>query len=173
MTLTNVLGVLTLLGNLFIVGTVAALLYEKVTKKKCSYFSFFKEWGLHMAFIVLLSGMLGSLAYSELIGFEPCLLCWWARIFMYPQVILLGLALWKKDKSVVRYVMPLTVIGTLVGAYHYVIQNYLRSAAPCTADAVSCGAIYFKEFGYITMPMMGLTAFVLAGVLYWIVAYRK
>src|SRR3989338_2063143 len=56
-----------------------------------------------LACLVSLIAVVSSLFYSEIVGFEPCVLCWWQRIFLYPLVVLFGIALWRKDRSVFIY----------------------------------------------------------------------
>lgn len=121
------------------------------------------RWGLHLAFVIAASGTLVSLIYSEVIGFAPCELCWVQRIFLYPHVIILGLALWKNTKDAARYCLALSGIGALVALYHFYGQSFNPSALPgCDAiGGASCAVRYFVEFGYVTIPLMSLTAFLL------------
>src|SRR6185437_5155517 len=58
---------------------------------------FFGERALLLSFIVALASVGGSLFFSDVAGFQPCLLCWWQRIFLYPQAVILLIALIKKD----------------------------------------------------------------------------
>lgn len=112
-----------------------------------------------MAFIVALSATLGSLFYSEIMGFTPCPLCWWQRIFMYPLVLILLIALLTKDKKVTRYVIPMSVVGALIATWHYIEQ--MTAVALCTGDLADCSIRYTLHYGYITIPLMALTAFIL------------
>ena len=66
---------------------------------------------LYLAWLVALAAMLGSLYFSELRQFRPCILCWYQRVMMYPLVVILGIAALKGDHSVRRYVLALAVIG--------------------------------------------------------------
>ena len=121
-----------------------------------------------LAFIVALVATLGSLFYSEIIGYEPCTLCWFQRIFMYPQVILLGMLLWKKrGAGIVDGNIILSIIGTAIALYHYLLQTGLTPGLPCsvTGYSVSCSERFVMSFGYITIPLMTLTAFVLITLL--------
>ena len=79
---------------------------------------------------------------------------------MYPQVILLGIAMLRKARSISYYIIPLSVIGAAISIYHYIIQR-LDYASSCAADGVSCASKYIFNFGYITIPVMALTAFLL------------
>jgi len=101
------------------------------------------------------------MTYSELVGYTPCELCWFQRILMYPQVAILGLALLKKDRNVYVYSIALSIIGVLIASYHYILQIGAAPALTCSSvgAAVSCAQKPFLQFGYITIPMMSLTAF--------------
>ncbi len=83
---------------------------------------------------------------------------------MYPQAILFGLAFLKKDRGIFAYAIPLSVIGAVAAGYHYLLQiGLIGSIISCSAVgyAESCAKIFINEFGYITLPMMSLTAFAL------------
>ncbi len=126
---------------------------------------FFTANVLVLAFMVTFTATLGSLFYSEIALYEPCRLCWFQRIFMYPQVIIFAVALYKKTNDAFKYSIPLAIIGGLIAAYHYSIQ-LIGLAKPSFSDAcsmtgVSCVSTQILKFGYITIPLMSLTAFVL------------
>ncbi|MSR73152.1 disulfide bond formation protein B [Candidatus Parcubacteria bacterium] len=116
---------------------------------------------LTLSFLLVLSGLVGSLLYSEFVGFEPCVLCWVARIFLYPQVVLLGLAFWRKDKNIIPYIYSLSILGAIVTLYHSFTQLGGSSFTPCTAVGGACSKMYVLEFGYITIPMMAFTVFLM------------
>ncbi len=116
-----------------------------------------------VSFAVALVATLGSLLYSEVIGYEPCKLCWFQRIFMYPEVILLGVVLWKKNGAgIVDASAILSAIGAVIAGYHYLLQADIAPALPCSATGylVSCSERFVMSFGYITIPLMTFTAFV-------------
>lgn len=118
-----------------------------------------------MGFLVAFLATAGSLLYSNIIGFPPCELCWVQRIFLYPQVIILGLALWKKTKDAAVYSLALSGLGALVAAFHYYGQMFNPDAlSACEAGGVSCAQLFFVEFGYITIPLMSLTTFIVIGI---------
>ena len=161
------LSVLVVIGHIIIVSTLAVLIYETVTKKRTKMTAWLSAHGLLLMLIVTLTATLGSLYFSEISGWNPCKYCWIQRIFMYPQVILLSIAIWKRDTQVARYILALCLIGAAYAAYHYYIQMYdiiaspTNPATPCDASGESCVKTPFSQFGYITIPMMALTAFVL------------
>ncbi|MAH03215.1 disulfide bond formation protein B [Candidatus Pacearchaeota archaeon] len=156
---TNILSVLTVIGDIFIVVFLLSLVYQYFSKKKIN-FNIIKENSLFLSFIVALIATLGSLFYSEIAGYTPCKLCWFQRIFMYPQTILLGIALFRKAKRAHYYLIPLNIIGAFIALNHYLIQR-MEYATSCGIEAVSCSVKYTFHFGYITIPMMALTAFCL------------
>jgi|SRR3989344_2109372 len=120
-----------------------------------------------LGFIIALASISGSLFYSELVGYEPCVLCWWQRVFLYPQVIIFGVALWRKKSDVFAYSVPLVTLSALLALYHQYVYMGGASLLPCTALGGACAKIYVMEFGYITIPMMSLTAAAFFLLLAW------
>lgn len=113
---------------------------------------------LWLAFAVALIATSGSLFYSEHANFIPCRLCWFQRIGMYPLVvILLGAALRRDAPGAVFYGAPLALLGSLVSAYHlYIEANPEKETCEVSAP---CSTKWIDEFGYVTLPMLALTAF--------------
>jgi disulfide bond formation protein DsbB len=132
--------------------------------KKNKISEFFANNGIKFAFIVALIATCGSLFYSNYAGFEPCVLCWLQRIFMYPEVILLGLAIIKRDNKIIDYNLALSLIGLVISIYH---NNLVIKGLHSTICTISepCTINYVLEYGYITIPMMALTAFSLISIL--------
>ncbi|HEX5578178.1 MAG TPA: disulfide oxidoreductase [Candidatus Limnocylindria bacterium] len=115
--------------------------------------------GLWLAFAVALTATAGSLYFSEVAHMVPCTLCWYQRIAMYPLALMLGIAAWRGDWGIRRYTAPLAAIGALIAAYHVVLQRVpgLPSAG-CSLTA-PCSAIDLERFGFVTIPVMALIAF--------------
>lgn len=128
--------------------------------------SFIRLYGLFLAWLVSIVAVGGSLYFSEILGYEPCSLCWYQRIFMYPQIILLGIMAYRDDKKMIGYVIPLNVIGLLIAAYHYGKQKIpaLSEILPCRVG-VPCEQDYINWLGFITIPFLALIAFILILVL--------
>jgi len=86
---------------------------------------------------------------------------------MYPQVFLLGLALYKKDLGMAPYSLLLSSVGAVIAFYHYLLQLNIVPSLPCSAVgySVSCSQIFVMNFGYITIPLMAFTAFLLLAIL--------
>ncbi|MCR4325914.1 MAG: disulfide bond formation protein B [Patescibacteria group bacterium] len=119
------------------------------------------RWGLWAGLILTFGGLSLSLFYSEVLGFAPCALCWVMRVFMYPQVVLFAVALWKRDRAIADYSIALSVFGLAVGLYQHYLQMGGTSVLPCpaTPEAADCAQRFLFEFGYITFPLMGATLF--------------
>ena len=114
--------------------------------------------------VVLVAGAstAGSLVYSEVYGLEPCRLCWYQRIAMYPLALTGAVAALKADFAALRrYVVPPAAIGALIAAYHYFIQLYPTADTGACSAGVPCSAKYVDEFGFVSIPFMALAGFVL------------
>jgi disulfide bond formation protein DsbB len=121
---------------------------------------FFKKYTFVLGFLGALGAFTLSLFYSEIVGFPPCELCWIQRIFLYPQLILFSMELYKRDRSIVDFSLVFATIGSIVSIYHIFVESGLTTGPTCidpSRGGVSCAVRYIYEFGYITMPIMALT----------------
>lgn len=119
-------------------------------------------------FLISLLAIIGSLFYSEIVGFAPCVLCWWQRVFLYPLAVIFGVALWKKLPQVFLYAVPLALLAIVFAGYHSYTSLGGTSVLPCTAVGGECSKVYVKAFGYITIPFMSLTIAFYILLLSWI-----
>jgi len=124
---------------------------------------------LTISFGLVLAALVGSLYYSNVVGFPACELCWWQRVFIYPQVVLFGIALWYKRKNVIFYAGALSVIGLGYALYNIFIQTFQTASAFCVPGSIaaSCLEKYVEGLGYITIPVMSATALVLLLLVGW------
>ena len=155
-------SVLTVIANILSVGLIIALVVPKFRENVFS--RFFSDNGMLVALVVAFLATAGSLIYSDVIGYEPCKLCWFQRIFMYPQVIILGMALVRKDMGVKIYSLVLSVIGAAIALFHYVGQlgwNPFGLECLAVGYSASCSKNFVLSLGYVTIPMMALSAFIL------------
>ena len=122
-------------------------------------------WGYELwgAFVVASIATGGSLFFSQIAHFPPCEFCWFQRVLMYPLSILTLLVAVRADNRVARYLLPLPIVGAATAVYHLLIENHVISEpAACLASAPGgCGVKWINEFGYITIPTLALTAFLL------------
>lgn|SRR3989338_2548579 len=166
MTLANatnqLFGVLTVIAQLLsLVLLVCVIARNRIQSSRIS--GWIGNHAITLAFVVALTATLGSLWYSEVLKYDPCKLCWLQRIFMYPQALLFGIALWQKDKEMLLYGMIFSAIGGLIAGYHYLLQLGVVPEGSCSTVgySVSCAKRFVMQFGYITLPLMALSAFLL------------
>jgi len=102
-----------------------------------------------------------SLFFSSVLEYEPCVLCWYQRICLFPQVLILGAGLFPAfDKSVIKFALPLTIAGGLTAFYHTLLYAGIipENLQPCS-KGVSCTEKYFELFGFVSIPMLSFLAF--------------
>jgi disulfide bond formation protein DsbB len=146
----------------------AILLFDIYSKNK-SLETIVRGYGLIIAFIVTLGSSVTTLIYSEIFGFIPCGLCWLQRVFLYPQVFLLALALYRKDKGIALYGIVLSIPGLVVSLYQHYLQIGGAEFITCPkagADA-NCAERILFEFGFMTFPLLSAILFTFLIVLYY------
>lgn len=120
-----------------------------------------KKWILvFTVWFITLFSTLGSLFFSEVMGLPPCQLCWYQRICMYPLVFIFLAGLFPFERSLLRYSFPLSVTGFLTAIYHNLLYYKIlpKSASPCS-QGISCTTVQLEWLGFITIPLLSLTAF--------------
>ena len=123
---------------------------------------------LPAAFTVAVLATAGSLYFSEVAHFEPCRLCWYQRIAMYPLVVILAVAGWRRDAGIWRYVVAIAGVGILTSGYHDVLE-WLPWLIPVHARPMSrCTLVWFRQLGFISLPYLALSAFALIISLVWL-----
>ncbi|MDR1615384.1 MAG: disulfide bond formation protein B [Campylobacteraceae bacterium] len=136
-------------------------------ENKILWFSMFFAW------VIALTATLGSLFFSQIMGFPPCTMCWYQRICMYPLVIIFLIGLIRYDKNAALYAAPLVVIGWGWAFYHtlLVLDIVTEELAPCMLG-VPCSTRYLNWFGFLDIPMLSLAAFTLIGISL-VIFYKK
>ncbi|PGF14512.1 disulfide bond formation protein B [Natrinema sp. CBA1119] len=89
----------------------------------------------------------GSLYFSLELELLPCELCWYQRILMYPLVVVLGVATLERRPDIWRTVLPLSVLGGGIAAYHSILQVTTDS---CSFSG-SCAIVQWQA------PVVGLS----------------
>lgn len=143
-----------------VVFVLFLFLYVTSTEFKEGTQKIVKKYIDEIIFFFSLVALVGSLVYSNIVGFPPCDLCWVQRIFIYPQVAIAFVSTWRKEKLAVYYALPLSILGGLVALYHSYVLWGGASIIPCTAEGGACSKIYVMEYGYVTIPVMALTTFI-------------
>lgn len=163
--LLNMLPILTLASHFVLVFLVVALFNKKSWGR--SIFEWINKHLINIAIVVSLGAVLGSLYYSNVVGFPPCSLCWWQRVFLFPIPIVLIMGKIKKDVKVMDYIIPLAVLSAFIALYQSYVYLGGSSILPCTAEGGDCSKIYVMAFGYITIPVMSLTISIYLVMLSW------
>jgi disulfide bond formation protein DsbB len=116
----------------------------------------------YVAWVVALAATAGSLFFSEVMELPPCVLCWYQRIAMYPLVIIIGIGILTNDGRWKKFSLPLVVIGLGISVYHNLLYYGIlpESIAPCV-EGISCTSRQIELFGFITIPLMALAAFII------------
>lgn len=154
-TFLGILAMLAILADLFIVA-LAAVGGSDGRRSLREAIGPHALWG---ATLVAGTAMAGSLYFSEVARLEPCALCWYQRIAMYPLVVLLGLAAARRDGGIRPYVLALAGIGALVSTYHVAVQRLPGLPSGSCSLTAPCSAIQVEVFGFITIPVLALVAF--------------
>ena len=119
------------------------------------------DWAvLFLCWLIACVATLGSLFFSDVMGFAPCVLCWYQRICIYPLVLIFGVGLFSFDTGVIKYSLPLAAAGWLVSLYHTLLYSGFipKSIQPCS-DGVPCTEKYIELFGFLSIPLLSLLAF--------------
>ena len=154
-----IIGIVTLvwLGVMFVVSRFsepARFGFDGVRERATPY-------ALVAAWTPALLAMLGSLYFSEIAHYTPCTLCWYQRIAMYPLVLILGIAAWRRDLGIRIYAIPLAAIGAVIAAYHYLLEWFPSIDTGACTVGIPCTQVWFRQFGFISLPALALIAFLL------------
>ena len=106
-----------------------------------------------IGFVVALGAVVGSLIYSNIIGYPPCILCWYQRIAIFPLPILFLIGHIKKDRNLALAALILSGYGLVVNIYHNFIDWGGSEFISCGAGP-SCLQRFVAEFGFVTIPLM-------------------
>lgn len=122
----------------------------------------FKRYGLYFAWLFSSFGVLGSLYFSEVLHIEPCNLCWYQRISLFPIAFILGIGAYCADWRVVRYTLPIAVIGLLFAIYQVLIQEIpgWNPIELCGAGP-DCSTKIYVMGSKITIPMLSALNFII------------
>lgn len=169
LTIISVLGLLAFIsvcvvGVLFVAKKLFRLdLFDRLRKLLHPY-------AYQLAFVAASMATLASLFLSEVLHFPPCILCWYQRIAMYPQVVLLYVAQLRNERVLTPYLMVLNAVGGLIALYHYslhVLPRTLVPILPCAKQyaGVPCDKGYDLYFGFMTFPLMAWAVFMVIIIL--------
>ena len=128
---------------------------------------------LFICWLIASVSALGSLFFSEIMKFAPCVLCWYQRICLFPLVLLFSIGLFSFDKGIVKFTLPLALVGWAIAFYHNLLYSGIipESIQPCS-QGVSCTEDYISLFGIFTIPMLSIMSFSTMIVLLFIIKRR-
>jgi disulfide bond formation protein DsbB len=128
-----------------------------------------KKYGLFLPWLIVCIATVGSLFFSNLTHTDPCTLCWYQRILMFPLAIILGIAAFRNAYRIIFYILPLALIGLALSLYHVIMIQFFaeKNLCPtCTLKAISSEPI--------TFPFLSLIAFsLLNALLIWLYIKHK
>lgn len=119
----------------------------------------------HIALLAAWVATCGSLFFSEVLGWVPCLLCWYQRILMYPLAVILAVGILRRDRGLAAYVLPLSLTGIGVSLYHYLLIKTDWFPPPACISGVPCTVDYLNWLGFVNIPFLALTAFVIISIM--------
>jgi disulfide bond formation protein DsbB len=150
---------------LLAVAIVAAAVSPRARAALVSSWEGVARQAVWAAWVVAAVATAGSLYFSEIADYPPCQYCWYQRICMYPLVVILLVGALLKDRRVSLYAAVFPVVGAAISIYHiYIEVNPDKESATCRAG-IPCSTRWIDEFGYVTIPVGALSAFVLIGLL--------
>lgn len=135
-----------------------------------------RRFALLAIFVLAFGSAVGSLYIQYGMNLPPCILCWWQRIFMYPIVLISGIAFVKNAKFsyIADYVLALAILGALVSLYQHLLQTLPTNPLLIPCDATGdCAVRSVFEFGFVTLPWMAFTVFVAISLLAFVARKDK
>lgn len=119
------------------------------------------------AWLIATVSTLGALFLGEVMGYTPCVLCWYQRIAMFPLVLVLAAGLFPFDRRVVRYALPLAFAGLGLALFHLaLVAGWIPEAIKPCQQGVPCSDLQVVWFGFVSIPLLSVVAFSLvAGLL--------
>ncbi len=144
-------------------ATTAMVLVALVRRRKSPLST---RWIVGTTALIATAAALGSLYLSEIAHLEPCRWCWFQRIAMYPLALVLVVGWARRDRSVHWYALPMCLAGAAMSTWHYLLQLFPSLEAGTTCSLTSpCNVRYAWEFGFVSIPYMAGSVFVLVAVL--------
>jgi disulfide bond formation protein DsbB len=145
------------LNALLVLGVIALCMPARRARAT----AFIRANARMIIFLLSAASVAGTLLIQYLGLLNPCVLCWWQRVFMYPIAIISFIAIIKNSdvSEIADYVLTLSILGGAVALYQHLLQILpAGSLIPCDA-AGDCSVRSVFEFGFVTIPWMALSVF--------------
>jgi disulfide bond formation protein DsbB len=163
--MSTLFALLTVLAQLavlvIVVLAIGARISPSLGRARDAVWEVIGDSGIWLAWAVALTATLGSLYLSEVAHFDPCKLCWYQRIAMYPLAVVLFIAALRRDRDYWHYAVPVAAIGAALSVYHYQLERFPhQTSLSCEAES-PCTVVWIWRFHYVSIPMMALSGFAL------------
>ncbi len=116
---------------------------------------------LYLSWVIALIGCTASLYYGEILMIEPCRMCWYQRMALFPLALILGIGTYRDDRTAVLYALPFALFGFVI-ALIQAIGIHFPSLQVCGKE---CAKPIFSMFGWLTFPDLSAVGFALIGAL--------
>lgn len=132
----------------------------KSAQKPGGFWNWIGRNAVTLALIQAIAAFLGSMYFSNIAGYPPCVLCWYQRICMFPLVLTFIVGMLRRDSKVHLYALPAAIIGWIISFYHNLLYYKIipDTLAPCSTG-VSCTTKFIEYFGFVTIPLLAFIAF--------------
>lgn len=122
---------------------------------------------LYFCWVISLIGCVISLYYGEILMLEPCRLCWYQRLALFPLALILGLAVYHNDAKAVRYALPLCLFGA-AAAFYQAVGTHFPHLDICSGE---CAKTVVSFFGLISWPDLNAIVFAAMGI--WLFLFSR
>jgi disulfide bond formation protein DsbB len=161
-------AILAIAANVGTLAIAAAAIAGRGSALRSAVLGVVSGYELWLAALVAVTATAGSLYFSEVAHFVPCLLCWYQRIAMYPLAVVLPIAAARGDHGIGIYAAVIAAIGAVIAAYHRTIELFPNlDSGSCAAVGPPCTAPYFETFGFVSLSYMAASGFLLILALLW------
>lgn len=134
-------------------------------------YRFFEKNAIHFVLLIAIVSTVGSLYFSDVKGYAPCVLCWYQRICMYSLIPICLVGFFRGDQKVYHFVVPLAALGWGIALYHNLLYTGIIKNQEMCSFGISCTSKYVEYFGFVTIPLMSFTAFSM--ILVCCILYRR
>ncbi|WP_051063508.1 disulfide bond formation protein B [Ilumatobacter nonamiensis] len=141
-------------SNIFAVALLIAAAATIVTVAIPSTRAVLAQYAPIVVAVAAIGATAGSLYYSEVANYTPCLYCWYQRIAMYPMAVIVPLALVVRDRGILRSSLALAGIGLAISIYHIQLQLFPDQGSSSCGLTSPCTAKWVDALGFMSIPQM-------------------
>ena len=115
---------------------------------------------IFIAWLIAAVSTMTSLFFSEIMHLEPCVLCWYQRICIFPLAIILLMGLFPLDKNIIKYALPFAVVGLGFTLYHIALfYGFIPEGLKPCSKGIPCDDDSMVLFGFLPIPLLSVVAF--------------